>query len=146
MLSFALEMAGCPDVSSHFMSNKNLLDIIEQIRPGHLANVAQRRREAGKSTRWSTTPAKSILDWAYGLDVIIRPTEQQCFGYDVTCDPARVAEKLQKLESSRPLWETIGIQKVGVILVLYNSQDWGYGALTSARQKDWVDHLLDKVV
>jgi hypothetical protein len=145
MLDLVLQAAGCPDVSSSF-DREQLLSLAQELRHGRLDNVAAKRQAAGKTTRWSCTPSKLILDWVYGLDLVVKPTPTTTFAYDVTCDSSKVTQKLQKLREFRPLWSGLGIQKVGVILVIHSQQDWGWGALTPTQRDDMVDTVLDSVI
>lgn len=145
MLNLALEQAGCGDISSRYKSTE-LLAIADRVRPGRVDNVKLQRSGSGKSTRWEVTPAKSIIDWVYGLDLIINPVPGKVFGYGVTCNPEAIASKISKLKDFTPLWKEIGIDKVGVIYITSKNDDWGWACLTPSQKDEIVDKVLDSIV
>jgi hypothetical protein len=145
MLELLLQEAGVPNVASSY-NRELLLQTVRELRPGRLENVQDRRTQAGRPTRWESTPSKLILDWVYGLDIVVKPGPSQVFGYDVTCNLEKVAAKISKLRDFRPLWESLGITRVGVILLTTPDEEWGWATLSREKKENLVENLLDQVV
>jgi hypothetical protein len=145
LLSEILFQSGYPDVSSSF-DREILLAVIEELYPGRLKTIENERKERGRTTRWAITPSKLILNWVYGLDIVIQPVFGKCFAYDVTDQTALVAVKLAKLKESRLLWQRIGVQKVGLILIIPNSANDQFGFLIEDRLDELREMLLDHLI
>ncbi len=144
MFEHFLSLAGYVDVSSTY-NKEQLLQTAHAVRPGRVENVEQQRSKAGKTTRWSVINPKLIINWVFGLDAIIEAAPGVRFGFDVTLNPEKVAEKVEKMRSFAPLWKALGVSKVAVVL-LVPPAEFGLALLTDSRREQITDELLEQVI
>lgn len=145
MFDSILQIAGYANIANEF-NKEYLLSTADRVRPGRTTNVENKRKDVGKQTKWSVTSAKTVLDWVYGIDTVIAPSSNSLkFGFDVTLDPSKVKDKVDKLKSFAPLWQAVGITKAAVILII-PPKEFGFALLTEEQKENLIDQLLENVV
>jgi hypothetical protein len=142
MIGAIITEMGFPDISNGY-DRAMLLSIAHEAR---LENVEKRRREAGKVTNWNITSSKLIIDWVFGLDWImcVDGTGRK-FGFDFTTDPAKISQKVQKMKSFKPSWKKLGVEKVGVVLLIPSKEEWGLALLSSVEREAIEDALYENI-
>jgi hypothetical protein len=116
VMEYLLTSLGLKDLRSEY-GNKQLLATANQIRHGRVDNVASKVKNF---RGWDTVGAEFIIDRVYGLDYIaeIKPSNQR-IAFDFTTDPSKVAEKIAKAKEFAPLWKSLGVEKVVILLTVY---------------------------
>jgi hypothetical protein len=116
IMEYLLGSLGLRDLRSEYIS-KQLLATANQIRPGRVENVASKIRNFHG---WDMVGSDFIIDRVYGLDYVteVKPSNQR-IAFDFTTDPNKVDEKITKAKEFAPLWKSMGIEKVIVLLAIY---------------------------
>lgn len=75
-------------------------------------------RQQGKQFKvnWQDVPANVILDYVFGVDVVIN-FRGWCIGIDITTNKSAIADKQAKLKKLQRLWSAIGIDYCAVAYV-----------------------------
>ena len=75
-----------------------------------LPYLQQEYRLSSTPDDWHQVPPTVILDYIFGIDCVV-----SFLGYavaiDVTTNPQAIAEKVSKLQSLKPLWQQLGIDR-----------------------------------
>ena len=114
---------GFKDLRGEYVA-KALLATADAVRPGRVGNCAEQIQKKDKTFLWESAPAEMIIDRVYGLYYIIEvaPTNER-IGFDFATDPESLAEKVSKAKEFAPLWKTLGVTKVVVLLSVYPDGD-----------------------
>lgn len=114
---------GFKDLRTEYVP-KALLATAEAVRQGRVGNCATQIQKKDKSFSWQSAPAEKIIDLVYGIDYIIEvaPTNER-IGFDFATDPESLAKKVSKAKEFAPLWKTLGVTKVVVLLAVYPDGD-----------------------
>jgi hypothetical protein len=120
IMEYLLTSLGLKDLRSEY-SSKQLLATANQIRPGRVENVASKIRNFHG---WDTVGSDFIIDRVYGLDYVteIKPSNQR-IAFDFTTDRSKVDEKISKAKEFAPLWKSMGVEKVIVLLAVYPTSE-----------------------
>lgn len=128
------------------IGKKRLLEAVEEIRPGRIKNVAERRLAVGKPTNWNITSPELILDWVYGLDCVVDVDGNgRLFAMDFTVNPEEISKKADKLRRFSALWKAVGIEKVAVVLAVPPSKEFGLALLTNEQEEKIKDDLYEVI-
>jgi hypothetical protein len=115
-LEFLLSSMGYQDLRGTY-ERKHLLENAIQVNPEQLEAATQRN---GKPRNWERTTPGRVVSLVYGLDYIIEITpSQQRIGLNLLTSPEDVQTKVSQAENLAPLWKSIGIEQVIVLLVVY---------------------------
>lgn len=116
IMEYLFTSLGLKDLRSEY-GNKQLLATANQIRHGRVDNVASKIKSFHG---WDAVGAEFIIDRVYGLDYIaeVKPSNQR-IAFDFTTDPNKMAEKISKAREFAPLWKSLGVEKVVVLLTVY---------------------------
>jgi hypothetical protein len=115
-LEFLLRSMGYEDLRGTY-ERKHLLENAIQVNPEQLEAATQRN---GKPRNWERTTAGRVVSLVYGLDYIIEilPSQQR-IGLNLLTSLEDVHTKVSQAENLVPLWKSIGIEQVIVLLVVY---------------------------
>jgi hypothetical protein len=115
-LEFLLRSMGYEDLRGTY-ERKYLLENAIQVNPEQLEAATQRN---GKPQNWERTTAGRVVSLVYGLDYIIEilPSQQR-IGLNLLTSAKDVHNKVSQAENLTPLWKSIGIEQVIVLLVVY---------------------------
>lgn len=139
MSSFLVNLA-FPDIRSTF-DRRMLLSIVREFNPGRLKNVESK---IPNFRGWDKTNVNKIVDYVYGLDYVLQvdPTGERV-GIDFTTNPENIQEKLSKAETFAPLWRSLGISKVVVLLATYpNGDDQGLAFYKLEEAQDAIENII----
>ncbi|MCM1983650.1 hypothetical protein [Lyngbya confervoides] len=127
---------------SYTYDHDQLLELAEIHQPGRLEQITQERALQDRRTPWHIIPSKKIIDWVYRLDYICAlDSNSITFGFDATEIPERVASKQQTLKTLRPLWQSLGVCKVAVVLLIPPSSSPDPHSLSYVQR----DHLVEEL-
>jgi hypothetical protein len=123
VMEYLFTSLGLKDLRSEYVK-KQLIATANQIRNGRVDNVASKIKHFHG---WDAVGSEFIIDRVYGLDYIaeVKPSNQR-IAFDFTTDPTKLAEKISKAKEFSPLWKSLGVEKVVVLLTVYpESEDQG---------------------
>jgi hypothetical protein len=113
---FLLKSLGWNDLRPTYDS-KQLVATAQQVDPAWLENVAATFK---KFRGWEWCTSNIIIDRVYGLDYIIDiGGTSERLGLCLATDPALIEGKIEKAHTLSPLWQSIGVTKVVVLLTVY---------------------------
>lgn len=115
-LEFLLSSLGYKDLRATY-EPRHLLENATQIDPEQLETATQRN---GKPINWARTNSNRFISVVYGLDYIIEiePLNQRV-GLNLLTSPDRVQIEISQAVNLTPLWKSIGISQVIVLLAVY---------------------------
>jgi hypothetical protein len=144
IMEFILDSLGLKDLRSEY-GIKQLLATADLIRPGRVKNVASKIRNF-KS--WNDVSAAFLIDRVYGLDYVteIKGSDQR-IAFDFTADPDKIQEKIEKAIEFAPLWKSMGVDKVIILLATYpQGEDQGLAFLDkNEAQEDLLGIVYDAI-
>ena len=113
---FLLKSEGWNDLRPTYDS-KQLVATAQQVNPVWLNHAASTFK---KFRGWEWCTSNIIIDRVYGLDYIIDVGgTSERLGLCLLTDPALVESKTEKAHTLSPLWKSIGVTKVVVLLTVY---------------------------
>ncbi len=115
-LEFLLSSLGYKDLRATY-EPRHLLENATQIDPEQLEAATQRN---GKSINWARTNSNRVIGVVYGLDYIIEiePLNQRV-GLNLLTSPDRVQIQVNQAANLTPLWKSIGVSQVIILLAVY---------------------------
>jgi hypothetical protein len=115
-MEYILKSLGLTDLRSSY-EWKQLIATADRIRPGRADNVASKTRNF---RNWHELGSEFIIDRVYGIDYITEMKgSNQRVAFDFTTNPEEVKSKIDKMKEFTPLWKSMGIDKVVVLLTVY---------------------------
>lgn len=139
MSSFLMELA-FPDIRSTF-DHKMLLSIVRELHPNRLEDVASK---IPNFRGWQWTNVNKIINYVYGLDYIIQidPTGERV-GINFAINSESIQEKLEKAKIFTPLWRTLGVSKVIVLLATYpNGEEQGLAFYKLEDARNEIENII----
>ncbi len=134
IMEFLLNSIGLKDISPAFDS-QHLIATAKQIRPGRIENVETKLKNF---RGWNRVESKFIVDRVYGLDYIVevKPSTER-IAFDFTTNADKISEKIEKAKTFAPLWKSLGISKVIILLSVYpQGEDQGLAFYDKDRAQD----------
>jgi hypothetical protein len=144
VMEYILAALDFSDRRSEYIKQQ-LLATANQIRPGRVDNVASKIENF---RGWDTVGAKFIIDRVYGLDYIIevKPSNERV-AFDFTTNLEKVQEKLEKAQEFAPLWKSLGVSKVVVLLTKYpQGTDQGLAFYDKSRAEEDMLNLIFEAI
>ncbi len=142
-----LNRAGYKDVS-YLYSSHFLLSKAEEIAPSWVGQIEEERRTRCKSTNWNYVSPRLVLSWVYGIKYLIAPQGESTptrFAFDVATEPQEVLPKYNRFVDNSRLWQSIGITKVGVVLLIKEGERW-FPSLSEEEVEERLDRLINDII
>lgn len=114
IMEFLMNNVGLKDLRQNYLVS-DLLANADRVRNGRVKNVASKIRNFRS---WDVVSPEFVIDRVYGIDYIAEVGGEK-IGFDFTVNPDSIQEKEEKAKSLAPLWKSIGISKIVVLLTVY---------------------------
>jgi hypothetical protein len=127
-IRFLLKSLGLDDLSSEY-SSQDLITIATQINPQRVSTVAQdfEKFRAFKSFKeWNSFGSSFIIDRVFGLDYITKIEQGKRIGFCFVSNPDRVEEEIENVKDLSPLWKSLDVFKVIVLLPIVSCQEFTF--------------------
>jgi hypothetical protein len=132
IMEFLMTSVGFKDLRPQYKVPA-LLENADKVRNGRVTNVASKIK---KFRGWDLVSPGFVIDRVYGIDYIAQVGDEK-IGFDFTVNPESVEEKKSKANGLAPLWKSLGISKVVVLLTIYpDSEDQGLAFLDKAAAEE----------
>ena len=140
IMDYLMGSTGFADLRSQYRV-EDLLESANKVSSGRVTNVASKIKNF---RGWNAVSPSFVIDRVFGLDYIALVGKEK-IGFDFTVNPESIVEKQSKAKSLAPLWKSLGISKVVVLLTVYpDSEDQGLAFLNKrAAEEELLSVIYD---